>query len=64
MILASGYAAVALSSDALMGDDTVVECVHENGDINMYTSFTMTDRSGSTRHPVSYLSVNVIITIN
>lgn len=55
MITTSGqaYFAVGLSFDQLMGDDSVVECVRENDSVNMYTSFTRTDHSGTDRHPVS-----------
>lgn len=48
------YVAVALSFDQLMGDDSVVECVLENNIVNMYTSLTRTDHTGTDRQPVSF----------
>lgn len=35
------YVAVALSTDDKMGDDSVMECVPENGRISAYTSYTL-----------------------
>lgn len=32
--------AVALSTDSSMGDDSVMECIPENGNIRAYTSWT------------------------
>lgn len=34
------YVAVALSTDSSMGDDSVMECIPENGNIKAYTSWT------------------------
>lgn len=45
--------AVGLSADNKMGSDSVVECVRENDTVNMYTSYTRDDHTGSDRHPVS-----------
>lgn len=53
------YFAVALSIDQLMGDDSVVECVREDNSVNMYTSFTRTDRSGTNRQPVSITILSI-----
>lgn len=36
----AAYLAVALSDDNQMGDDSVMECVPENGQIRAYTSYT------------------------
>lgn len=35
------YVAVALSQDGIMGDDSVMECVPEQGQIRAYTSWTL-----------------------
>lgn len=35
------YVAVALSQDDKMGDDSVMECVPENGQIRAYASWTL-----------------------
>ena len=35
------YVAVALSTDKLMGDDSVMECVPEGGSVRAYTSWTV-----------------------
>lgn len=35
------YVAVALSTDNKMGDDSVMECVPENGQIRAYASWTL-----------------------
>lgn len=35
------YVAVALSNDDKMGDDSVMECVPENGRVHAYTSWTL-----------------------
>lgn len=35
------YVAVALSTDDKMGDDSVMECVPEAGQIRAYTSWTL-----------------------
>jgi hypothetical protein len=32
--------ALGLSDDTLMGDDSVIECVYENGVVTAYTSLT------------------------
>lgn len=59
MITTSGqaYFAVGLSFDQLMGDDSVVECVFEDNNVNMYTSFTRNDHTGTDRQPVSLTSL-------
>lgn len=46
--------AVGLSTDNKMGSDSVVECVRDGngGTVNMYTSYTRSDHTGSDRHPV------------
>lgn len=47
----AAYIAVGLSQDDKMGDDSVVECVYENGRINAYTSWT-NGKTESTREGV------------
>lgn len=37
----AAYVAVALSDDDKMGDDSVMECVPEAGQIRAYTSWTL-----------------------
>lgn len=47
------YVASALSDDAAMGDDSVIECAQQSGIITAYTSVTRRGPSGSDRHDVS-----------
>lgn len=44
--------AVALSEDRWMADDSVIECVREDNIVNMYTSYTRVDYTGTDRHLV------------
>lgn len=47
------YVAVGLSEDAKMGDDSVMECVRENGRIQAYSSWnTPRPNIGNTRQDV------------
>ncbi|XP_049298973.1 putative ferric-chelate reductase 1 homolog isoform X2 [Anopheles funestus] len=43
------YVALGLSDDAKMGDDSVIECVPEQGTVNTYASWTTVGPYGSTR---------------
>ncbi|XP_058125486.1 putative ferric-chelate reductase 1 homolog isoform X1 [Anopheles ziemanni] len=43
------YVAFGLSNDAKMGDDSVLECVPEQGTVNAYASWTNVGPYGSTR---------------
>ncbi|XP_053677551.1 putative ferric-chelate reductase 1 homolog [Anopheles nili] len=43
------YVAFGLSDDAKMGDDSVIECVPEQGTVNAYASWTSVGPYGSTR---------------
>ncbi|XP_058054768.1 putative ferric-chelate reductase 1 homolog isoform X2 [Anopheles bellator] len=43
------YVAVGLSDDAKMGDDSVIECVPEQGVVNAYASWTATGPYSATR---------------
>uniref|UniRef100_A0A2M4A6W7 Putative domon domain of stromal cell-derived receptor 2 n=1 Tax=Anopheles triannulatus TaxID=58253 RepID=A0A2M4A6W7_9DIPT len=43
------YVAVGLSNDAKMGEDSVIECVPEQGTVNVYASWTTVGPYGSTR---------------
>lgn len=52
-ILGTTYVAVGLSEDRWMADDSVIECVLENGIANMYTSYTRVDYTGTDRYVVS-----------
>lgn len=47
------YVAIALSNDRKMGEDSVMECVQENGVINAYTSFTSITPYASNRTGVN-----------
>lgn len=49
----TAYVAAGLSVDDKMGSDSVIECVRENDQVNMYTSYTRNDHTGSDRHSVS-----------
>ncbi|XP_026481553.1 putative ferric-chelate reductase 1 homolog [Ctenocephalides felis] len=56
-----GYAAVALSDDSKMGDDSVMECVHQNGAVKAFMSWTMPRPNlGVTREGVdqSYITLS------
>uniref|UniRef100_A0A182Q8D5 DOMON domain-containing protein n=1 Tax=Anopheles farauti TaxID=69004 RepID=A0A182Q8D5_9DIPT len=46
------YVAFGLSNDAKMGDDSVIECVPEQGTVNAYASWTTVGPYGSTRFGV------------
>lgn len=47
------YIAVGLSNDAKMGDDSVIECVPEQGTINAYASWTFSGPYGVTRQGIA-----------
>lgn len=52
------YVAVGLSEDTKMGDDSVMECVRENGQIQAYSSWnTPRPNLGNTREGVVSVSV-------
>lgn len=45
--------ALGLSEDDKMGDDLVIECVNQNGRVNMYSSYT----SGAPNYGVTRIGV-------
>lgn len=47
------YIAVGLSNDAKMGDDSVVECVPEQGTVNAYASWTFAGPYGVSRQGIA-----------
>lgn len=47
------YIAVGLSNDAKMGDDSVVECVPEQGTVNAYASWTSAGPYGVSRQGIA-----------
>lgn len=47
------YVAVGLSNDAKMGDDSVIECVPEQGTVNAYTSWTFVGPYGVSRKGIA-----------
>lgn len=47
------YVAVGLSNDAKMGDDSVVECVPEQGTVNAYASWTSAGPYGVSRQGIA-----------
>lgn len=47
------YVAVALSNDAKMGDDSVIECVPEQGTVNAYASWTFAGPYGVSRQGIA-----------
>lgn len=47
------YVAVGLSNDAKMGDDSVIECVPEQGTVNAYTSWTFSGPYGVSRKGIA-----------
>jgi hypothetical protein len=57
----AAYVAVGLSQDANMGDDSVVECVNENGRISAYTSWT-NGRSESSREGINQNIIRLLRT--
>lgn len=42
----AAYVALGLSDDNQMGDDLVIECVPQNGQVNMYSSLTSGKNTG------------------
>lgn len=46
------YAAIGLSLDSSMGDDSVVECVMSNNQIEVFMSYTKRSPRSSDRHTV------------
>lgn len=55
----AAFVAVGLSRDRSMGDDSVVECVYEDGAINAYTSWT-NGKTGSFRTGLNHNIVRLI----
>ena len=53
------YVAFGLSSDAKMGEDSVIECVPEQGTVNAYASWTTVGPYGSTRLGVVRIKANL-----
>lgn len=47
------YVAVGLSNDAKMGDDSVIECVPEQGTVNAYASWTFAGPYGVSRQGIA-----------
>lgn len=47
------YVAMGLSTDAKMGDDSVIECVPEQGTVNAYTSMTFAGPYGVSRQGIA-----------
>lgn len=54
------YIALGLSEDSKMGDDSVMECVPENGKVNAYTSYTTAPKYASSREGVNQNIIRLI----
>jgi hypothetical protein len=62
----AAYIALALSEDNLMGNDSAIECVNENGIVKAYTSFTraIPNNYGARRSDiVSFISMKFCLTL-
>lgn len=54
------YVAVGLSHDAKMGDDSVIECVPEQGTVNAYASWTFAGPYGVSREGIAQNFIRVL----
>lgn len=54
------YVAVGLSNDAKMGDDSVIECVPEQGTVNAYTSWTSASPYGVSRQGIAQNFIRMV----
>lgn len=54
------YIALGLSSDRKMGEDSVMECVPENGIVRAYTSYTSISPYSSSRSDISQSIINLL----